>query len=164
MDISEVLEATLHALYYLAALAVLSAAGYFAFRSRRLWLRIVLGVFSTLLVAVTAFALWFDFYLMAGTTMRHRPIYSPDRKHVAVVSWTLSGAIGFDHVHVRVRSLYSPFATEVFTGFAQSPPDDPEVVWTDDKHLLISYWKDGEITKCERQGGGIRGVEVMCRE
>jgi len=80
MDISEVLEATLHALCYLAALGILFDGFYFAFRSRRYWLRILLNVCSILLVAVTGFVLWVDFYLLAGTTMRRTPIYSPDRK------------------------------------------------------------------------------------
>ena len=164
MDISEVLEATVKALYYFAALALVIAGLYFGFRSRRLWIRIVLFLCSTLLVVVTALALWFDFYLMAGSTMHRPAIYSPDGKIVAVISWTLSGAVGFDHVHVRLRSRCSPVAKEVFTGLAQNPPDEPEVLWIDNQHLLISYWKDGHIEKCDKESRAILGVDVLCRE
>jgi hypothetical protein len=164
MDISELLDVILQALCYLAGFGLLLAALYFAYRSHRSWLRIVLSVCCIFRIAIIGLALWFDFYLLAGSTMRHAPIYSPDRKHVVLVSWTLSGAIGFDHVHVRLRSRYSPFAKEVFTGMAQSPPDDPEVVWTDDHHILISYWKDGVIKRCDGSSQNTLGVDVMCRE
>jgi hypothetical protein len=81
-----------------------------------------------------------------------------------VVYWIMAGAIGFDHVHVVVRIRYSPFTTEVFTGLAQAPPNDPTVSWKDDGHLFISYPEKGTIRPCEPGANRTKDVEVMCQE
>ena len=160
MDISEVLGTTVNALFFFAGLGCVFAGLYFAFRSRRLWLFIVLALCSIFFVDAT----WVDFSRMAVMTMRHAPIHSADRKHVAIISWTLSSDSRGYNVHVRLRSRYSPFATEVLTGTAQNP-SFPEVLWTDDKHLLVSYPKDGRIEKCQKPlREPFRESEVMRRE
>jgi hypothetical protein len=158
MDISEVLGTTVNALFYFAVLGCVFAGLYFAFRSRRVWLFIVVAFCSIFLEDR-----WIEFSRMAVMTVHHAPIYSPDRKHVAIISWTLSSDSRGYNVHVRLRSRYSPFATEVFTGIVQNP-SYPEVLWTDDKHLLVSYPKEGGIERCQKPLGAIQGVEVTCRE
>lgn len=95
----------------------------------------------------------------------HGPaIPSPDGKRVAVVFWIMVGAVGFDHAHVVVRSWYSPFTTEAFTGLAQDPPPDPTVSWRDNGHLLISYSEKGATKPCETGPEKVSGIEVLCQE
>jgi hypothetical protein len=164
LDISEVLPIVGEVIVYIVAFTVSISGFYFALRVRKRWLRYSTIPLSAFLFAATSLSLWFDLYFIAGTTMHRPAIYSPDGKHVAVVNWIMSGAIGFDHVHVSVRSRYSPFAEEVFTGIAQAPPGDPEVTWTDSHHLLVSYWAKGPIRRCAPPPAQPRDIEVLCQE
>jgi hypothetical protein len=66
--------------------------------------------------------------------------YSPDGKHVAVLTWGLQGALGFDLADVRVRHRWSPIAKVAYFGPGDSENGgDPQVRWLDNQHLLIRY-------------------------
>jgi hypothetical protein len=149
---------------YVPLFAICGFCFYLTYRLQRRWLRIVVAAVGSLLVGMGAFALGFDFTFVSSFRMRGPSIPSPDGRHVAVVYWITPGALGFDHVHVEVRSRYSPFTTEVFTGLAQAPPNDPIVRWRDPSHLLISYSEKGTTKPCEPKASRIETIEVMCQE
>jgi hypothetical protein len=66
--------------------------------------------------------------------------YSPDGKHVAVLTWGLQGALGLDLADVTVRHRWSPLAKRAYFGPGDSRNGgDPHVRWIDNKHLLIRY-------------------------
>jgi hypothetical protein len=164
MDVSERLRIVCLALEYIAAFSLSGVGFYFASRLRRRWKRFLLFACSSLFVIASGLVLWFDIAFVEGSRMCGPAILSPNEIHVAVVYWVMSGAIGSDHVHVSIRKKDSLFLTEVFSGMAQNPPDDPKILWKDDHHLLISYWDRGETTKCEPQTVQIAGIEVLCQE
>ena len=137
---------------------------YLVYRVRRQWLRIVLAAAGLLLIGIGGLAVWFDVVFVNGTRMRGPAVPSPDGRHVAVVYWIMAGAIGFDHVHVVVRSRQSPFTTEVFTGYAQNPPFDPTVSWQDNRRLLISYSEKGTTQRCQTNSKNAGDFEVLCQE
>lgn len=137
---------------------------YLVHRVPRQWLRIVLAAVGILLIGIGGLAIWFDLEFVAGSRMRGPAIPSPDGKHVAVVYWIMAGAVGFDHVHVVVRSRHSPFTAEVYTGMAQNPPDDPTVSWQDNHRLLISYSEKGDTKPCETGSKSALNIEVLCQE
>ena len=144
MDVSETWRIVGVGLAYVCAFVLSGSGFYFSFRLSRRWKGLLLFACSVVLVIGSGLALWFDAVFVETSRMRGPAIPSPDRSHVAVVYWVMSGAVGPDHVYVSIRNKYSPFATEVFKGTAQNPPHDPEVFWKDDHHLLISYWNRGK--------------------
>jgi hypothetical protein len=148
---------------YVLFFAVCGFVFYLVYRVRRQWLRIVLAAAGILLIGIGGLALWFDLAFVNGAKMRGPAVRSPDGKHVAVVYWIMVGAVGFDHVHVGVRSRHSPFTTEVFTALAQNPPYDPTVSWQDDRHLLISYSDNGATKPCQTDSKKMDDIEVLCR-
>jgi hypothetical protein len=164
MDVSESWRLACLSLEYALAFGLSGAGFYFALRLGRRWRKFLLFACSSLLLIGSGLALWFDITFVEGSRMRGPAVLSPDGSHVAVVYWVMSGAVGFDHVYVSIRSKHSPLTTEVFRGIAQVPPDDPKVIWKDAHHLLISYWEKAEITKCEPQTHQVPGVEVLCQE
>jgi hypothetical protein len=100
---------------------------------------------------------------MAQSTVRRSGIISPNGRYVAVTRWFLPGAVGSNYVHVSVRSRFSPIATEVDSGPAD-PPDEPQVRWLDDHHLLITYWDKGQIEKCSAGPNKVENIEVLCKQ
>lgn len=164
MDLSERWMIACKWIEYIAVFALSGVGFYFVYRLQQRWKKVLIFICSSLLLIGTGIALWFDITFVWGARMRGPAISSPDHTHVAVVYWVMSGAIGFDHVYVSIRSRYSPFTTEVYRGIAQSPPGDPKVLWKDNHHLLISYWDQGKTTKCEPEVHQVAEVEVLCRE
>ena len=164
MDLSEQWRIIWNASGYVLFFAICSSCFYATYRVQRQWLRVRSAAVGIILVGIGGLALWFDLTFVSGTRMRGPAIPSPDGRHVAVVYWIMVGAVGFDHVHVAVRSRYSPFTSEVFSGFAQDPPNDPTVSWKDDNHLLISYSENGTTKPCEPVSKEAENVHVMCQE
>jgi hypothetical protein len=164
MDLSEQWRLLYEIGGYVLFFAICGLAFYLVYRVRRQWLRIALAAAGMLLIGIGGFALWFDLVFVSGARMRGPAVPSPDGKYVAVVYWITVGAVGFDHVHVAVRSRHSPFTTEVFTGFAQNPPEDPTVSWQDDRRLLISYSEKGAMKPCHTDSKKMNDIEVLCRE
>jgi hypothetical protein len=164
MDLSEQWRICLEILGYVLFFAICGFVFFLTRRVRRWWLRIVVTAAGILLLGIGGLSLWFDIVFVSGSRMRGPAMSSPDRKHVAVVYWVMAGAVGFDHVHVVVRSRPSPFTTEVFTGLAQDPPNDPTVSWTDNDHLLISYSEKGTTRPCDAGAKRAANTEVMCQE
>ena len=164
MDLSELGRILLNVSGYALFFAICGSCFFFAYRVHRRWLRVVSAAVGIVLVGIGGLALWFDLTFVSGTRMRGPAIPSPDGRHVAVVYWITSGAIGFDHVHVAVRPRYSPFTSEVFSGFAQDPPNDPAVSWKDDNYLLISYSEKGTTKLCEPALKVTENIRVMCQE
>jgi hypothetical protein len=80
---------------------------------------------------------------MYSCTARGPIAYSPDGKHVAVVTWAIGPLVVNDDIAtVKVRRRNSFFATKVFSGPGYSGlPDDLQVRWIDNDHLLIRYDK-----------------------
>jgi len=98
-------------------------------------------------------------------TARAPKAYSPDGKHVAIITWGLQGALGADMATVTVRHRYSPFARNVYSGPGESDyprvrATGPQVRWVDNKHLLVRYcdWP-GSDQICASHSFGI---EVIC--
>jgi hypothetical protein len=164
MDLSERWRLVCHALAYIAVFAMAGAGFFFAYKMQRRWKKGLLFSGNSVLLVVGGVALWLDMTVIETSRMRGPSIVSPDGTHVAVVYWDLSGAVGTDHVNVLIRRKNSPFATAVFRDEAQAPPDDPKVSWTDDHHLLISYWSDGTTSPCEPEANRVPGIELLCRE
>jgi hypothetical protein len=111
---------------------------------------------SSLLLAL----LIFDLYSCTG---RVPAIYSPDGKHVAIVTYGLQGALGLDIAAVSVRSRWSPHARSVYTGAGDwgapfGRRNDPEVRWIDNDHLMIRYrdYGRGYQQDCQQRVGDIQ--------
>lgn len=164
MDLSEQWRMLLNVSGYALFFGICGSCFYHAYRVQRRWIRVFSAAVGIVLVGICGLALWFDLTFVSGTRMRGPAIPSPDGRHVAVVYWIVSGAIGFDHVHVAIRSRYSPFPSEVFSGFAQDPPNDPTVSWKDDHYLLISYSEKGTTKPCEPASKAKENIRVMCQE
>ena len=126
MDLSERWRLACQVLGYIAVLGLAVGGFYFVYKVKRGWRAVILFGATSLLLSGTGLALWFDVTFVRTSRMRGPVIPSPDGTHVAVVYWDLSGAVGVDHVNVLVRKEHSPFATEVFRGMAQAPPDEPQ--------------------------------------
>jgi hypothetical protein len=162
MDLSEQWTIAWQVSGYVLFFAICGLSFYLASRVRRVWLRTAAAAIGVILLGIGGLALWFDFTFVRGSRMRGPAISSPDGKHVAVVYWIMAGAVGFDHVHVVVRSRYSPFTKEVFAGLAQDPPNDPAVSWRDASHILVSYSEAGSTEPCGNEK--VDNIEVQCRE
>jgi hypothetical protein len=133
-------------------------------RLKKKWMRYTGLTLAVSLSLIAILALLADCYFTLESTARIPNIVSPDGKHVAIVNWTLMGAVGFDHVHISIRPSYWPFAKEVESGFAEQPPRNPAVRWLDNQHLLIVYYDKGKIEPCNLSSEAIDGIEVLCQQ
>jgi hypothetical protein len=118
---------------------------FIAFRNaKRLsspWLRAFVHVGAIVGGALSVILLAGFFLAMHSCTARGPVAYSPDGKHVAVVTWAVGPLVVNDDIAtVKVHRRNSIFATKVFSGPGYSNlPDDLQVQWTDNEHLLIRY-------------------------
>ena len=154
--------------FYVVVLLVLVAfvvVFLLANRSSRRWLRWPAQGGATIGAILTVFVLGFSVLGEYACTARAPLAYSPDGKHVAVMTWGLQGATGADIASVKIRHRYSPFYTTVYSGLgaAGNPAvhsTDPQVRWLDNRHLLIRYQEwSGYSQICASNGSGI---EVVC--
>jgi hypothetical protein len=156
MDISQ-------AMPFLTALAI-GVAGWtifhFASRFRRRFTRLFVKTLAAglLITVVVAFLFLLLIDIMFG---KHAPpIYSPDGRYVAVVTYALQGALGDDYAVVGLRPWWRPYTETVYSGlgnwdFKKNAPSDPEVQWLDATHLLIRYYDNRK----ENEG---RGEPAIC--
>ena len=151
------------------------AASWIIFRSakpiRGQRLRLSIRTVSSVLVGISGVLVLFVSVASVGCSRYAAPIYSPDRRHLAVRTYALQGALGDDYATVGVRPRWRPWATSVYSGlgnwnFAEKRPVDPEVRWLDSTHLLIRYRDErtgkegrGGPPKCLGQAGA---VQVAC--
>jgi len=105
-------------------------------------------------------------FLLANHSLTARgPVaYSPNAKHVAVVTWAIGPLVVNDDIAtVKLRPRYSPFSKNVFSGPGyHDDSDDLQVRWIDNNHLLVRYdeWFGYNYRKaCAPQAFGI---EVIC--
>jgi hypothetical protein len=125
-------------------LAFFLAFFFVAFRSaKRLSsprLRGLVQVGTTVGVALSVILLAGFFWAMHPRTARGPVVYSPDRKHAAVVTWAVGPLVVNDDIAtVKVRRS-GIFSAKVFSGPGYSnDPDDLQVRWIDNDHLLIRY-------------------------
>jgi len=154
MDISELP----HYIVFVLALVAFFAVFIIAGRLSRRWLRWPVRGSASAGMVLTLLMLAIDY----SCTQRLPRVYSPDGRHVAVLSWWDSAGPGLSSVKVRHR--YSPFAKSVFsgTGFWNT---DPHVRWIDNNHLLIQYddyddWPHEGEQVCSPQA---LGVEIICQ-
>ncbi len=134
-------------------------------RITRSWLRISLRSLASIVGAGCAMCLFLLALFTLSCTKSAPPIYSPDGRHVAILSYAFQGALGWDYAEVGVRSAWSPFARRAYYGvgswdFKNNRPREPEVRWLDRSRLLIRYVEypqEGQAT-CQTQVGEIRVV------
>jgi hypothetical protein len=168
MDISEFLHFFAWALIPLAGWSIFRVAK----RVKRRWLRLPIRVAASTVLVIGASMLLLSALFEVGCT-KHAPlIKSPGGQYVAVLRYSLSGALGDDYANVSVRPWWCPYAENVYSGlggwnFKDNKPYDPEVRWLDRSHLLIRY-RDDRTANDGRGGpavcrGRIRNVEIVCQ-
>lgn len=158
MDISEILT--------FSRFLLPPAAFWIIFRvARRIRFRWVRTSIRALALAAFAIALAVVFMLLlveVGCSEHPPSIPSPDGRHVAILSYTMQGALGDDYASVSVRSRWIPWAHTVYSGvgvwdFKRATPADPEVRWLDDSHLMIrSHYVQRPHTTCLNRVGELR--------
>lgn len=128
-----------------ALLALFLPLFFVVFRSaKRLssyWLRGIVRVGATAGGALSVILLAGFLSAIYPRTARGPVAYSPDGKHVAVITWDVGPLVVNDDIAtVKVRHRSSLFAAKVFSGPGYSGfPDDLQVRWIDNDHLLIRY-------------------------
>ena len=157
MDISEIWAIS----KFLTLPAIAWIVFYLAKRVQRRRLRIsIKTIASAFLFFFTALLLLL--LLVSSACTKHvPPIYSPDSKHVAVLTYAMQGALGDDYASVKIRSRWSPFAEIIYDGlgvwdFKGNKANYPDVRWQDASHLRIGYYDD-------RKGKEGRGGPPICR-
>lgn len=132
-------------------------------RIRRRWLRIPVRATASAGMLTSLIALVLLMFTLYSCTGRVPAVYSPDGKHVAVVTYGLQGALGLDIADVSVRGRWSPHASSVYTGPGDwgvpfGRKNDPEVSWIDNNHLMIRYRDYGSdyVQSCEQHLGEIQ--------
>lgn len=148
--------------------AVFLTVFFFAFRgAKRLssprlrgFVRVGATAGAVLSVVLIAGFLW----AMYPSTTRGPVLYSPDGKHVAVVTWAVGPlVVSEDIATVKVRQRSGLFAAEVFSGPGYSAePDELQVRWIDNDHLLIRYDRWFGYDYSHACTPHAFGVEVTC--
>lgn len=162
MDISELPFFVGILLILVAFFAVFFAVSYNAKRlpTRLRWpFRVGASAGAALIVILIALFVLVDYWW----TGRAPAAYSPDGKHVAVLTWRSLSAIDDGIATVKVRHGYSPFAKRVYSGPGYDADSaDVQLRWIDNSHLLIRYggWP-GYDQACAPHAFG---VEVTCEQ
>ena len=158
MDISEVLAYSELLVPVAASWMVFRLAGRIRFQLLRASIRVLASV-----ALAAGMVLIFGLSVIElGCSKQGSSIYSRDGQHLAILSYTLQGALGDDYATVSVRSRWIPRAQTVYNGvgvwdFKQHRPADPEVRWLDGSHLLIrSHYLQREHTTCLNRIGEVR--------
>jgi hypothetical protein len=151
MDISELLPYGI----VIPALVSLFAVFVIAERVPKRWLRMSVRVVvgGGILLAVLVL-MW----LVIGDCLTKRDplLYSPDGKHIAIVTWDATK----EFATVEVRHRYSPFSKSVYSGPGLSGGIDPQVRWIENNRLLVRY---DEWNKYDRVCiPHALGVEIIC--
>lgn len=139
-----------------------------AFRSaKRLsspWLRRFVQFGTILGVALSVMLLGGLVWATYPSTVRGPMVYSPDGKHAALVTWDVGPLVVSDDIAtVKVRHRSGIFAAEVFSGPGYSnDPDELQVRWIDNDHLLIRYDKWFGYDYSHACTSHAFGVEVTC--
>ena len=175
MDVSELAPNVLVALVLAVFIALFVLAG----RLRSWWLRWPARSGAVVGVALSALALVLLGFNEYSCTARAPLAYSPDGKHVAILTWGLHDAaspacliyrgmaggwlLGLDIASVNVRNRWIPYANTAYSGpgwsdYPEVRDTDPQIRWIDNNHLLIRY-HDAYGQKC---GHDRSGVEVIC--
>jgi hypothetical protein len=156
-------------LFVAVVLPTLFLALFFvAFRSAKHlsnpWLRGFVQVGATLGGALSAILLAGFLWAMHSSTVNGPVAYSPDGKHVAVVTWAVGPLVVNDDIAtVKVRHRGGIFAARVFSGPGYSnDADDLQVRWIDNDHLLIRYDKWFGYDYSHACAPHAFGVEVTC--
>jgi hypothetical protein len=107
MDISEL------PFYVVVLLILVAFVAVFVIAKRlsRRWLRWPVRGVASLGMALTVLLLAGFVFGEYSCTARAPRAYSPDGRHVAVLTWGLQGALGADMATVKVRHRYSPLFT-----------------------------------------------------
>ena len=149
------------ALFLILFLVAFRSAKRLSSRSLRTFVK--LG--ATMGVALSAILLAGFVWAVYPHTVRGPVVYSPDGKHVAVVTWAVGPLVVNDDIAtVKVRHWWSGiFAAKVFSGPGYSDdPDDLQVRWIDNDHLLIRYDKWFGYDYSHACTPHVFGVEVTC--
>jgi hypothetical protein len=169
MDISEAFSILKFLLPLIAALVLFR----FGNRIQHPVFRFFVKSACSLLAFASAAVILIVSVVSVGCSRHAHPMYSPDHRHVAILTYALQGALGDDYATVAVRSRWTPWATEAYSGlgawdFKHEKPWDPEVRWLDSSHLLIRYFDyragtTGRSTRttCRTQIGT---VQVVCEQ
>ena len=155
-------------LFVAVVLLALLTLFFVAFRSaKRLsnpWLRGSVQVGATVGVALSMILPAGLLWAMYPRTARGPVLYSPDGKHVAVVTWAVGPLVVNDDIAtVKVRHRSGIFDVEVFSGPGYSDePHDLQVRWIDNDHLLIRYDRWFGYDYSHACTPHAFGVEVTC--
>jgi hypothetical protein len=161
MDISEVLSF----LKFFLPLAVSWMIFRIAKRVRYRWLRISIKTIASAFLVCSVFLVLSMLLVSVGCSKRAPPMYSPDGRHVVILTYGLQGALGFDHATVHLRSRWIPWAKIVYSGvgiwdFSGDKPSEPEVRWLDGTHLSIKHYDyPGQSATCVNR---IEEVQIVC--
>lgn len=135
MDISELP----HYVVFLLVLVTFFVVFVIAKRLSRRWLRWDVRAGASAGMVLTVLVLTLDY----SCTARAPRSYSPDGRHVVVVSWKRTPLDdNLVAATIKVRHRYSPFAKTVYSGSGLWA-DEPRVRWIDNNHLLVRYYDWG---------------------
>jgi hypothetical protein len=128
------------------------------------WGRVLVRIAAIVGGALTVLLLAGFLLALHSRTARGPVTYSPDGKHVAVVTWAVGPLVVNDDIAtVKVRHRGSLFAAKVFSGPGYSDlPDDLQVRWIDNDHLLIRYDKWLGYDYSHACAPHASGIEVTC--
>jgi hypothetical protein len=128
------------------------------------WLRGFAQFGATVGVALSVILFAGFLWAMYPRTVRGPVAYAPDGKHVAVVTWAVGPLVVNDDIAtVKVRHRSGIFSARVFSGPGYSnDPNDLQVRWIDNDHLLIRYDKWFGYDYSHACTPHAFGVEVTC--
>ncbi len=120
-------------------------------------IKVPVSIVAALLILIFgATFLLFSFFVSVDSDNHSRPIYSPDRKKaVRGENW---GGFGTSYgTSVLIYTWYGIRSELVFSSEG-NPPDVKDIIWSDDRHLVIQFPKEDEDFQCR----SARNVKVQC--
>jgi len=164
MDISDLPVSAGALLVLVALLAVFLLVSRSAKRLSSPWLRRPVQGGATAAAVLTVISLALLLLANYSCVARGPTTYSPDGKHVAVITWAIGPlAISDDTEVVRVRPRYSPFAKKVYFGPGYAGETEYlQVRWIDNNHLLIRHDEWVGYNYDHACTDHVFGVEITC--
>ena len=131
---------------------------YVRHRNKKQWVQFVAFLLCLPAGGIFLLSLWVASFGYIESSRPGKPIYSPDQKVTALVSYTFEG----ESTIVALYSLHGLHRDEVFHFPEIKAVKDADLHWIDNKHLVIQYQNHSRYADARVFCNNAGDIQVEC--